>query len=74
MNRLYVKNKDVYSHKTRNNNLLRIHRGTVSFTNLRAPVWNVLTRNINLYVPYHVFKLKLKLYLMRNPSALKYYK
>ena len=63
MNRLYVKNKDIHSHNTRNNHLLRIHRDTINFTNLSARVWNVLTRNINVYVLYHVFKLKLKLYL-----------
>ena len=69
MNILYVKNKDINSHNTRSNNLLRIHRSTVS-----ARVWNVITRNINVYVPYHVFKLKLKLYLMNNSLELKYSK
>ena len=49
MNILNVKNKDIHSHNTRSNNLLRIHRGTVNFTNLSARVWNVLTRNINMY-------------------------
>ena len=74
MNRLYVKNKDIHSHKTSNNNLLRIHRGTGNFTNLSARVWNVLTRNLNVYVPCHIFKLKLKLYLMNNSQELKYSK
>ena len=74
MNRVYVKNKDIHSHNTTNNNQLRIHRGTVNFTNLSARVWNVLTRNINVYVPYHVFKLKLKLYLINNSLELKYFK
>ena len=74
MNRLYVKNKDIHSHKTRNNNLLRKHRGTVNFINLSARVWNVLIRNLNVYVPYHIFKLKLKLYLMNNSLELKYSK
>ena len=55
MNRLYVKNKDIHSHNTRSNNLLRLHRGTVNLTNLSARVWNVKTRNINVYVPYLVF-------------------
>ena len=53
-------NKDIHSHNTRNNNLLRIHRDTVNFANFSACVWNVLTRNLNVYVPYHVFILKLK--------------
>ena len=66
MNRLYVKNKDIHSHNTRNNNLLRILKGTANLTNLRARVWNVLTRNLNMYVSYHIFKFKLKLYLMNN--------
>ena len=74
MNRLYVKHKDIHSHNTRNNYLLRIHRGTVNFTNLSARVWNVLTRNPNVYVPYHIFKLKLKLYLVNNSLELKYSK
>ena len=38
MNRLYVKNKDIHSHNTRSNNLLRIHRGTVNLTNLSVRV------------------------------------
>ena len=50
MNRFYVKNKDIHSHNIINNNLLRIDRGTVNFTNLSARVWNVLTRNINMYM------------------------
>ena len=62
------------THNTRNNNILRIHRGTANFTNLSARVWNILTRNINVYVPYHVFKLKLKVYLMNNSLELKYSK
>ena len=74
MNILYVKNKDINSHNTRSNNLLRIHTGTVNFTNLSARVLNVLTRTINVYVPYYVFKLKLKLYLMNNSLELKYSK
>ena len=74
MNILYVKNKDIHSNNTRSNNLLGIHRGTANFTNLSARVWNVLTRNLNVYVPYHVFKLKLKLYLMNNSLELKYSK
>ena len=74
MNILSVKNKDIHSHNTRSSNLLRIHRGTVNFSNLSARVWNVLTRNINVCVPYHVFKLKLKLYLMTNSLELKYSK
>ena len=74
MNRLYVKNKDINSHNTRNNNLLRIHRGIANFTNLSARVWNVLTRNLNVYAPYHTFKLRLKLYLMNNSLELKYSK
>ena len=57
MNILYVKNKDIHSHNIRSNNLLRIHRGTANFTNLSARVWNVITRTINVYVLYHVFKL-----------------
>ena len=32
------------------------------------------TRNLNVYVPYHIFKLKLKLYLMNNSLELKYSK
>ena len=71
---LDVKDKDIHSHNTRNNNLLRIHRGTANFTNLSARVWNALTRNLNVYVPYHIFKLKLKLYLMNNLLELKYSK
>ena len=71
MNRLYMKNKDIHSHNTRNNNLLRIHRDTANFTNLSA---RVLTRNLNVYVAYHIFKLKLKLYLMNNSLELKYSK
>ena len=71
---MYVKNKDIHSHNMRSNNLLRIQRGTANFTNLNARVWNVLTRTINVYVPYHVFILKLKLYLMNNSLELKYYK
>ena len=74
MNILYVKNKDIHSHNTRSNILLRIHRGTVNFTNLSARVWNLLTIHLNVYVPYHVFKLKLKLYLMNNSLELKYSK
>ena len=66
MNILHVKNKDIHSYNTKSNTLLRIHRGTVNFTNLSARVWNILTRNMNVYVPYHVFKLKFKLYLMNN--------
>ena len=64
----------IHSHNTRNNNLQRIHRGPANFTNLSARVWNVLTRNLNVYVPYHIFKLKLKLYLMNNSLELKYSK
>ena len=71
---LYVKNNDIHSHNTRSNNLLRIPRGTVNFTNLSARIWNVITRTINVDVPYHVFKLKLKLYLMNNSLELKYSK
>ena len=78
MNRLYVKNNDIHSHNTRNNNLLRIHkktdRGTANFTNLSVRVWNVITRTINMYVPHHVFKLKFKLYLMNNSMEFKYSK
>ena len=74
MNRLYVKNKVIHSRNTRNNNLLIIHRCTGNYTNLSARVWTVLTRNLNVYVPYHVFKLKLKLYLMNNSLELQYYK
>ena len=74
MNRLYVKNKDIHSHNTRNHNLVSIHRGTANFTNLNAHVWNELTRNLNVYAPYHIFKLKLKLYLMTNSLELKYSK
>ena len=58
----------------KSNNLLRIHRGTVNFTNINARVRNVLARNMNMYVPYHVFKLRLKLYLTNNILELKYYK
>ena len=64
----------MHSHNTRSKSLLRIHRGTVNLTNLSAHVWNVLTRHINVYVPYHVFKLKLKLFLMNNSLELKCYK
>ena len=62
MNRLYVKTKDIHSNNTRNHNLLGIQGGTANFTNLSARVWNELTRNFNVDVPYHIFKLKLKLY------------
>ena len=74
MNRLYVKNKYIHSHNTRNNNLLKIHRGTANFTNLSARVWNILTRTLNVYVPYHIYKLKLKFYFMNNSLELKYSK
>ena len=47
-----MKNKDIHSHNTRSNNLLRIHRGTVTFTNLSVRVSNVITRTINVYVIY----------------------
>ena len=53
MNRLYVKNYVIHSYYTRGNNLLRIPRGTVNFINIPARVWNT---NIDVYVPYHVFK------------------
>ena len=62
------------SYHIRRNNLLRIPRNTVNFTNLSARVWNVQTRNINAYVPYHAFKLKLKIDSMDNSLELKYYK
>ena len=74
MKRLYLKNNDVHSDNTRSSNLLRIHRGTINFTNLSVNVWNVLTRSINVYVPYHVFKVMLKLYLMNNSLELNYSK
>ena len=74
MKRLYLKNNDVHSDNTISSNLLRIHRGTINFTNLSVSVWNVLTRNINVYVPYHVFKVMLKLYLMNNSLELNYSK
>ena len=66
MNRLYVKNNVIHSYYTRENNPLRIPRGTVNFTNISARVWNVLDTNINVYVPYHAFKHKLKIYLLKN--------
>ena len=74
MNRLYVKNNVIHSYYTRGNNLLRIPRGTVNFTNISARVWNVLDAQINVYVPYHAFKHKLKTYLLNNSLGLKYSK
>ena len=43
-----------------------MHGVTINFTNVSARVWNVLAINMNVYVPYHVFKLKLYLSLMNN--------
>ena len=63
MNRLYVKNNVIHSYYTRGNNLLRIPRGTVNFTNISARVWNVLDTQINVYVPYHAFKHKLDIFI-----------
>ena len=63
MNRLYVKNNVIHSYYTRGNNLLRIQRGTVHFTNISARVWNVLDTHINEYVPYHAFNHKLKIFI-----------
>ena len=58
------KNNVIQSYQyTRGNNLLRIPRGTVIFTNISARVWNVLDKNINVYVPYHAFNHKLKIYI-----------
>ena len=56
------------------NNLLKIPRGTVYFTNISARVWNVLESNVNVHVPYHAFKHKLKLYVLNNSLGLKYSK
>ena len=42
INNLYKKNKDVHSHYTRANTLLRIPKGTLTFTNVSARVWNIL--------------------------------
>ena len=73
MNRLHVKNlRYSFTYNTRSNNQLRIHGGTVNFTNLSERIWNVLTRNLNVYVPYHVFKPNLKLYFINNSLELKY--
>ena len=63
MNTLYVKNNVIHSYYTSGNNLLRILRGTVNFTNISVLVWNVLDKNINVYVPYHAFKQKLKIFI-----------
>ena len=74
INRWYVKNNVIHSYHTRGNNLLRIPRGTVNFTIISARVWNVLDTNINMQVPYHAFKHKLKIYLLNNSLGLKYSK
>ena len=41
MNRLYMKNKDIHSHNTRNNNLLRIHEA--------PPIWQISVRVFGKY-------------------------
>ena len=56
MNRLYVKYNDIHSYNTRGNNLFRIPRGTVNFTNISVRVWNVIDTHINVYVLYHAYK------------------
>ena len=54
LNRLCVKNNDIHSYNTRRNNLSRIPRGIVNFTNISARVWSVLDTTINVYVPFYV--------------------
>ena len=68
------KNHVIYSYYTRGNNLPRIPRGTVNFTNISARVWNVLDTNMNVYVPHHASKHKLNIYLLNDSLGLKYLK
>ena len=72
INNLYKKNKDVHSHYTRGNNLLRIPRGTLNFTNVSARVWNILMLKIDIHVSLPIFKRTVKTYLLNNSIELKY--
>ena len=72
MNALYVQNRDIHSYYTRSSNLLRVPRGTLSFANISARLWNVLVLSIDVNVSITIFKRNLKTYLLHNSVILKY--
>ena len=71
MNALYV-NIKICILITRSSNLLRVPRGTLSFKNISARLWNVLVLRIDVNVSITIFKRNLKTYLLHNSVILKY--
>ena len=72
MNVLYVQNRDIHSYNTRSSNQLRVPKGTRSFTNISARLWNALVLSIDVNVSITIFKRNLKTYLLHNSVTLKY--
>ena len=73
---LYIKNNEIHSHFTRNNNLLRIPKGTPNFTTISARVWNEIVTKIIMdqHVSISKFKTMLKSYLLVSSFTLTYTK
>ena len=63
---MFSKNRDIHSHDTRNQNLLRVATGPKNFTFLRVRIWNAIVSKININVSLSQFKNILKIYLLHN--------
>ena len=73
---LYIKNNKIHFHFTRNNNLLRLPKGTPNFTTFGARVWNEIVTKILMdqHVSISKFKTMVKSYLLVSSFTLTYTK
>ena len=72
--KLCVKNSIEPQHNTTNCDTLRVSKGTKTFIQISALVWNTLLRTIVCNGSISCFKTTLKLYLFHNNSTLTYSK